>query len=69
MFNKLSMVKLSIIIPTYNEEWYLPKLLDSLDNQTFSDFEIIVADNHSKDCTVSVAKKHGCRVVKGGLPA
>ena len=53
----------------YNEEWYLPKLLDSLDNQTFSDFEIIVADNHSKDCTVSVAKKHGCRVVKGGLPA
>ena len=60
---------LSIIIPTLNEEKYLPKLLDSLKKQTFRNFEIIVADNHSKDATKSIAKAAGCRVVEGGLPA
>ena len=32
----------SIIIPTYNEEEYLPVLLDSIKMQSFDDYEIIV---------------------------
>jgi|ETNmetMinimDraft_2_1059921.scaffolds.fasta_scaffold06463_2 glycosyltransferase involved in cell wall biosynthesis len=60
---------LSIIIPTLNEEKYLPKLLDSLKKQTYTDFEMIVADHHSSDATKSIAKAAGCRIVEGGLPA
>ena len=60
---------ISIIIPALNEEKYLPKLLDCLKNQAFGDFEIIVADADSKDGTKKIAKKYGCKIVKGGLPA
>src|SRR3989344_7129004 len=59
---------LSIIIPTLNEEKYLPKLLDSIKNQGFKDYEIIVADHSSKDKTRQIAKKYGCRIVNGGKP-
>lgn len=47
---------ISIIIPTLNEEKFLPKLLDSLVAQTDKDFEVIVVDGSSKDKTVTVAK-------------
>jgi glycosyltransferase involved in cell wall biosynthesis len=61
-------IRVSVIIPTYNEEKFLPRLLKSLNDQTFQDFEVIVADANSKDRTVSIAKKMGAKVVKGGLP-
>ncbi|MGL4668976.1 MAG: MJ1255/VC2487 family glycosyltransferase [Methanobacteriaceae archaeon] len=61
-------MKLSIIIPTYNEEEYLPKLLDSIVSQDFTNYEIIVADASSKDKTVEIAKSYGCKVVEGGMP-
>jgi len=60
---------LSIIIPALNEEKYLPKLLGSIESQNFSDYEIIVADAGSKDATIKIAKKYGCKAIKGGLPA
>lgn len=60
---------LSIIIPTLNEEKHLPFLLESLKKQTFRDFEIIVADNHSKDRTREIALQFGCLVTSGGLPS
>ena len=59
----------SIIIPTYNEEEYLPILLDSIKEQDFDDYEIIVADANSTDKTREIAKDYGCIVVDGGLPA
>ncbi len=59
---------ISIIIPAFNEEKYLPLLLDSIKTQSFSEYEIIVADNSSKDNTRKVAEKYNCRVVKGGHP-
>ena len=59
---------LSIIIPTLNEEHYLPLLLESLKKQDFKDYEIIVVDNNSDDRTVKIAKIYGCKVVPGGLP-
>lgn len=59
---------LSIIIPTLNEEKYLPKLLKSVKSQTFKDYEIIVADYNSKDKTRQIAKRFGCKLVNGGLP-
>jgi glycosyltransferase involved in cell wall biosynthesis len=60
---------LSIIIPTLNEENYLPILLDSIRNQGFKDLEIIIADAGSKDKTIEIAKGFGCKIIKGGLPA
>ncbi len=60
-------MKLSIIIPTLNEEKYLPILLGSIKNQDFLDYEIIVADAGSKDKTIDIAKKYGCKIVEGGL--
>jgi uncharacterized protein (TIGR00661 family) len=60
---------LSIIIPTYNEECYLPKLLQSIEDQNFADYEIIVADAKSTDKTREIASSFGCRVVEGGSPA
>jgi glycosyltransferase involved in cell wall biosynthesis len=60
---------LSIIIPTLNEEKYLPILLSQIKKQNFSDYEIIVADAGSTDRTVEIAQSFGCKIVKGGLPA
>lgn len=62
-------MKISIIIPTYNEEEYLPNLLTSIQRQEFEDKEIIIADAHSLDKTVEIAESFGCTVVPGGLPA
>ncbi len=58
---------LSIIIPTLNEEKFLPLLLASIKKQSFTDYEIIVADAGSKDKTAQIAQQHGCTLVKGGL--
>jgi glycosyltransferase involved in cell wall biosynthesis len=61
---------LSIIIPALNEENCLPVLLESVKKQNFQeDYEIIVADAGSKDKTVEIARRYGCQVVPGGLPA
>jgi len=60
---------LSIIIPTLNEEEYLPELLRSIKRQKFEDCEIIVADADSTDGTKEIAQKFGTKVIKGGLPA
>lgn len=43
--------KFSIIIPCYNIEKYISKTLDSVFNQTFKDFEIILINDGSKDNT------------------
>lgn len=60
--------KVSIVIPTLNEERDLPELMASLAAQTFRDFEIIVGDAGSKDKTREIAEKNGARVVQGGMP-
>lgn len=60
---------LSIIIPALNEEKYLPLLLESIKAQSFKDYEIILADAGSKDKTIEIAKKYGCIITLGGLPA
>ena len=60
---------ISIIIPTLNEEKYLPLLLESIKKQDINDCEIIVSDAGSEDKTLEIAKKYNCKIVKGGLPA
>lgn len=57
------MHSISIIIPTLNEENYLPLLLSALQKQTLQPKEIIVADAFSTDRTREVATSFGCIVV------
>ena len=47
----------SIIIPCLNEEHFLPKLLNNLNSQTFTDFETIVVDGNSDDKTAKVTNE------------
>ncbi len=52
-------MKISVVIPTMNEESYLPRALASIPR----DAEVIVADGGSSDRTVEIARKHGARVI------
>ena len=60
---------LSIIIPTLNEEQFLPLLLKQIKKQNFNQSEIIIADAGSNDRTIEIARNFGCRIIKGGSPA
>jgi len=60
---------LSLVIPTFNEEKYLPLLLKEIEKQNLKDYEIIVADADSWDKTLKIAQNSNCKIVKGGLPA
>jgi glycosyltransferase involved in cell wall biosynthesis len=62
------MQTLSIIIPTMNEEDYLPILLTSLKAQNYKPLETIVADAHSTDRTREIAREAGAKIVEGGMP-
>ncbi len=56
-------MKLSIIIPTLNEEKKLPQLLDVLLPLTYNYDEIIVVDAESSDKTISIAKEYGVKTI------
>lgn len=51
------MTKLSIIVPVYNVEKYLPKCLESLTNQTLKDIEIICVNDGSMDNSLAILKE------------
>jgi glycosyltransferase involved in cell wall biosynthesis len=48
----------SVIIPTYNAEKTLAATLDSLLEQRFTDFEVVVADGQSKDNTLEILQQY-----------
>ena len=52
------MVKISIIMPVWNEEKYLSKAIDSVLNQTFNDWELIIVNDASTDKTEKIAEKY-----------
>lgn len=53
-----NMSKISIVIPTFNEEGYIARLLGSLAKQTTRPHEIIIVDSFSKDNTYADIKKY-----------
>lgn len=62
------MPRISLVIPAFNEEAFLPALLDSVDvararySRGPDEIEVIVADNSSTDRTARVARSRGCIV-------
>jgi len=57
-------MKVSVIIPVYNEENYIDLCLKSLVNQEERPDEIIIVNNNSTDNTVKIAKKYPVLIVK-----
>ncbi|MCR5833295.1 MAG: glycosyltransferase [Selenomonadaceae bacterium] len=49
---------ISVIIPMYNVEKYIGECLDSLLNQTFQNFEVVVVDDCSTDNSVAIAESY-----------
>ncbi|MGC1216041.1 MAG: glycosyltransferase [Phormidesmis sp.] len=49
---------LSIGLPVYNGEDFITQALDSFQNQTFQDFEIIISDNASTDRTAEICQQY-----------
>ncbi|MGD9346182.1 MAG: glycosyltransferase [Candidatus Aminicenantes bacterium] len=48
------MPRISVVIPVYNNERTIHETVDSVLNQTFSDFELLVVDDGSQDTTIDI---------------
>jgi glycosyltransferase involved in cell wall biosynthesis len=55
--------RISVIIPTLNEERYIHNLLISLKNQSFKNFEVIVVDGGSSDRTIQETEAFCAKIV------
>ena len=52
------MPEISVIVPVYNVESYLKECVDSILNQTYSDFELILVDDGSQDNCPSICDEY-----------
>lgn len=66
MTRSTSAIAVSVIIPTYNRAWCLPRAVTSVLAQTFQDFELIIVDDGSCDDTARIASswKHPVRFLR-----
>ena len=51
-------MRFSIIIPVYNAEKYIDRLLTSIKNQTFQDYELIIVNDGSTDNSLNILQKY-----------
>ena len=54
---------ITIIIPTFNAQNYMPKLLDAIQGQSLKEYELLIIDSSSKDKTVEISQKYTDNVV------
>ncbi len=54
-------LEVSVIVPVYNVEKYISKCLDSLIEQTFMNFEIVIVNDGTKDSSAEIAKTYSDR--------
>lgn len=53
--------KFSVNVPVYNAEKYLHECIDSILNQTFTDFEVLLIDDGSKDSSGAICDEYASR--------
>ena len=58
------MPKFSIIVPVYNVEKYIKKCLESIFNQSFKDFEVIVVNDGTKDKSMEIVRKYDVKIIE-----
>jgi glycosyltransferase involved in cell wall biosynthesis len=64
MASSKGLPSVSVVIPAYNEETYLPSCLESIRKQDYpGEYEVIVADNASTDNTAKIGLDWGAKVV------
>lgn len=56
-------MKFSIVIPAHNSAGHIHRALDSILEQSFQDYEIIVVCDNCDDSTEEIAISYGCRTV------
>ena len=69
------MPKVSIIMPLYNKEKYIGKTIDSVLEQTFSDYELIIINDGSTDSSMDIVAQYAakdsrikaCSIQNGGV--
>ncbi len=52
------MAKVSVIVPIYNSEKYISECIESILNQTYENFELILIDDGSKDSSGDICRKY-----------
>lgn len=53
----MSNPKVSVIMPAYNAEKFIEKTINSILNQTYTDFELLIIDDCSTDNTMDVVRR------------
>src|SRR5690606_18531829 len=48
---------ISIVVPVYNSEKYLPECIESILNQNYANIELIIVNDGSTDNSLSIAEK------------
>ena len=52
------MVLVSVLMRSYNHEEYISEAIESVLNQSFKDFELIIVDDFSKDSSKNIIKNY-----------
>ncbi|MBI3955353.1 glycosyltransferase family 2 protein, partial [Candidatus Gottesmanbacteria bacterium] len=55
---------ISVVIPVYNEEKYIARCLQSVCNQNFKNYEVIVVDNNCTDKTAKIAAGFKVKIIR-----
>ena len=51
-------IKISIVMPIYNSQLFLEDSLQSIQNQTFDDYEVLMVNDGSTDASLEIMKKY-----------